>query len=720
MFEAIFKDEACRFLEATLNNEPEIISGIIANFVTGCTNWESHCEHERDRKRCLALISSGIGTRESSAGEWGENGCAFRGENTFEGGCFITEVVNTNDCGNVKAGSCRNSVQCNDERGIFGGFSAACAGEKEPGCGPARSVMAAIESLAHSRHASYVGRVTSAVQGVLAPLSDEQKEEILSHITGIQMYSHEPGKQCFETYLEGAIDWSAGTAAASSSAEGTEGDEQGSSEPGPEPAEEARYMIEVAVSADGFEPATVFAPCNYEPSSVTIQGEIVDDSGRPVAGAMVSLVGLGARIVTDETGRYSLTVPTDGDTPFSALRNVMIVRLVENLQATVTPISTVWANGREYEALLTVTAGGLPLATKEITLTDWKGFSHQGRTIDYVAVRHGNNIPLRLDDGGQARFRFEAPIVPRDKRAAIANPGSAFPVEGHFRVMLRGQSAETECAYRVASPFPKIGRIRVPGNVDAGLWQVSPSSIVIEDPDSNSFQVTVRGLGDFRTTQPGAATKNGMLSHELDGKHFEFLYRPRKEGLDPTAMPDVLDQFMNTSKNIYIGMATSVGGGMLLEKVQIRFGSGALDKGLSKIGLELDAGDLLAAGGNMANVSNLASGAYLDVTTMAEDPNNIQKHLIAGGNIVIGAVDTGMGIAGTLTTAQQALAWETAKAYWEYLKLINSVSDQYHELAEAYQGTIFHPILVTVEDESGHRTTASRACSVRVWKGGSQ
>ena len=497
-------------------------------------------------------------------------------------------------------------------------------------------------------------------------------------------------------------------------------EDPGEIEPEPESAEEARYMIEVGVSADGFEPSTVYAPCDYEPSSVTVSGVVLDDTRTPVRGARVTLAGLGAVDSTDSDGAYSLTVPTEGDTPFMARRDFVITRLVQDLHATLAPVSTVWANGREVEAVLTVTAEGLPLAGKEITLTDWKGFSHQGRQVDYVIPRRGNNIPLRLDDAGQARFRFEAPIVPSERGATIADPDSAFPVEGHFRVMVRGQDAETECDYSVASPFPRIGQIRVPGNVDAGLWQVSPSSIVIDDPDSSRFRVTVRGLGDFRTTQPGAATKKGVLSHELKGKQFEFLYRPPKGGLDPTAMPDVLDQFMNTSKNIYIGVATNVVGGMLIDKVQVLIPGDGLAKGLSKMGLNLDAGKLLDAGGNMANVINLGSGTYLDLTTVSEDPNNAQKKIVAGGNYIIGVVDTSMGFAGTLGTVQQKLAWEAAKAYWEYVKLMNSLTNQYQDLANAYQGTRFFPISVTVEDESGHRTTASRACSVREWAEGSK
>ncbi|MCJ7754710.1 MAG: hypothetical protein MUP13_09100, partial [Thermoanaerobaculales bacterium] len=227
--------------------------------------------------------------------------------------------------------------------------------------------------------------------------------------------------------------------------------------------------------------------------------------------------------------------------------------------------------------------------------------------------------------------------------------------------------------------------------------------------------VTVRGLGDFRTTQPGAATKKGVLSHELNGKTFDFLYRPPKGGLDPTALPDVLDQFMNTSKNIYIGVVTNVAGGMLLDEVRVVIPSGGIS-----LGLNLDAGELLNAGGNMANVVNVGSGAAMDTMTLAEDPDNVQNIVVAGGNLLIGVVDTRMGIASTLATVQQKLAWEAAKAYWEYVKLMNSLTNQYEEIGNAYQGTRFYPVEVTVEDESGHRTTASRACSVREWVGGSQ
>ncbi len=122
----------------------------------------------------------------------------------------------------------------------------------------------------------------------------------------------------------------------------------------------------------------------------------------------------------------------------------------------------------------------------------------------------------------------------------------------------------------------------------------------------------------------------------------------------------------------------------------------------------------------MANVINLGSGTYLDLTTVSEDPNSAGKKIVAGGNYIIGVVDTSMGFAGTLGTVQQKVAWEAAKAYWEYVKLMNSLTNQYQDLANAYQGTRFYPIQVTVEDESGHRTTASRACSVREWVEGSK
>lgn len=503
-----------------------------------------------------------------------------------------------------------------------------------------------------------------------------------------------------------------------------DGEEQGAeqieAEPPQEVDEEPLYLIEVAVSAEGFEPATASAPCYVEPSSVTVEGKVLDDARVPVPGARVVLEGLGAVVRTDREGRYSLTARTEGDTPFHAVRNIMIVRSIDELRATVTPSSTVWANGREVEAVLTVLADGRPYAGKIVTLTDWKAFSRGGDPVDYVVPGRGNHHNILLDEAGSAKFRFFAPVVPRDRGAAIQNPAEMFPVEGHLRVMVRNQDAETECDYRVDSPFPKIGRIRVPGNVDAGLWQVKPSTIEIEDPDSSRFTVTVRGLGDFRTTRPGAATKAGVLSHELVGNQFEFLYRPPKAAFDPSKLPDELDQFMNTSKNIYISVVTNVVGGMLVDKVQVVFPSDALGAYLVKKGMSIDANKLLDAGGNMANVVNLGTATYNDMSEIQADPDNPEKKVIAAGNYLIGVVDTAMGFAGTLGSVKAKLYWEGAKAYWEYVKLMNSLTNQYEEIGNAYQGTSFYPIEVTVEDESGHRTTTSRACSVRVWKGGSQ
>ena len=79
-----------------------------------------------------------------------------------------------------------------------------------------------------------------------------------------------------------------------------------------ESSDEARYMIEVAVSADGFAPDTVFAPCNIEPSSVTVSGRVIDDSGLGVSGARVTLVGLGATMTTDAAGTLQSDRPDRG------------------------------------------------------------------------------------------------------------------------------------------------------------------------------------------------------------------------------------------------------------------------------------------------------------------------------------------------------------------------------------------------------------------------
>ena len=138
------------------------------------------------------------------------------------------------------------------------------------------------------------------------------------------------------------------------------------------------------------------------------------------------------------------------------------------------------------------------------------------------------------------------------------------------------------------------------------------------------------------------------------------------------------------------------------------------------MGLNLDAGKLLDAGGNMANLVNLGSGTYLDSTAVSEDPDDPQKKIVAGGNYLIGVVDTSMGFAGTLGNLQQKLAWGSCQS----LLGVRQVDEQPDQPVRGDRQRLSRdpvlPVEVTVEDESGHRTTTSRACSVREWKGGSQ
>ncbi len=41
-----------------------------------------------------------------------------------------------------------------------------------------------------------------------------------------------------------------------------------------------------------------------------VTGTVTSDAGRPIAGVVVTVKGTNVRAVTDETGRYSINVPT--------------------------------------------------------------------------------------------------------------------------------------------------------------------------------------------------------------------------------------------------------------------------------------------------------------------------------------------------------------------------------------------------------------------------
>ena len=55
----------------------------------------------------------------------------------------------------------------------------------------------------------------------------------------------------------------------------------------------------------------------YMPSSIHITGVVRDEDGNPISGAIVRVVGLGVSVVTDEKGRYEISVPTKGKKPFN-------------------------------------------------------------------------------------------------------------------------------------------------------------------------------------------------------------------------------------------------------------------------------------------------------------------------------------------------------------------------------------------------------------------
>lgn len=319
MFEEIFKDDACTYLAAGIEGDDELISDYVARFVMACTNWEQGCIIENERRRCTASISGGSPPTPKPGTSDGldNNGCPTKITVTADGTCSETKVIHNKPCFSIKAGACKNSVVCGDDRGLFGKFSSLCGTRLEPGCGDALGALAEIRAAAYANYGTYLGRVNSAIASVLEPLNEEQKNSILGHIEGIEMYARGiPGHQCYETYFKGNIDWSDDT---------TSGQEEAT-------------QILVQAQMDGYESAEQsWAMPDASPSTIFVSGTVKNETGSPLANANVTLPDLGVTVTTNGTGRYLLTAEADGTEPFSGTWDFVLKKMVTAVDIEVTP-----------------------------------------------------------------------------------------------------------------------------------------------------------------------------------------------------------------------------------------------------------------------------------------------------------------------------------------------------------------------------------------------
>ncbi len=469
--------------------------------------------------------------------------------------------------------------------------------------------------------------------------------------------------------------------------------------------------FQVTAEKKGFEGADAsLEVTGLTPSTITVTGTVTAADGTPVEGCTVSAPKLGVSTVTDAAGNYTLTakVGPDGAPPYDLTHDFELQRRIEDFTARIVSPDALIANGRVQKVRILVEGAGRPYAAKKISVSFAPGpFRKDGEAVDYVT--HGSLFlrVLTTDAEGTVTLAIPAPVVVRSKLNNVLDSYPFFPVEG--RLLIEAVTDEASCTapLLLESPFPRIERFTVTGNIDAGTWQMTPSRVVVSDPDSRSFKIRVRGAGRFKTK--GGPIYPGGLWESITGNEFRFYYRPPQVGFDLNDQPDLWMSLLETNMKVAASFLATTLEGWALPKA-IEAGGGAKGgKALSE--------KILAVGKPAISEldyynSTMDTAEALGGSDSAYDKGLATLDWVIGGTGIVSDILQKGGPA----TLAEALTLEAMKAVYENAKTTYAIYKKYQDINNAYQDVIFIPLALTVEDPDGHRTHAMRACSVRIWK----
>ena len=449
---------------------------------------------------------------------------------------------------------------------------------------------------------------------------------------------------------------------------------------------------------------------------LNIEGKVYDDkTGKIIQNAKVILNIKGKEYITntDKNGHYSydVIINKNGSITINTTENLYLKQKPSKITAKVLSGELI-ANGKPQLIRLQISDKNGPVKNKVFFVSFVKEpITKNSSQVNYVK-RPFVDQSIKTDGNGIAVFKLKALIA--DKKRLNRNPfiGLLFPV--NIKLIIfddEGGTRETvgEVTLSYKSPYPKIKRFTVPGNLQAGHWQTVPSRIEIEDPDSKVFNIIIKGKGKFKRVGTPIYT-NGYKEYNYDKNVMEFYYASDEIGLDLNKQPDLWNELLETNaKNVLNvsfaileswGLGVAQKSGLAIPGIPKKLTSeGVLSTGkIGATGL-----DYYAATLNLFKVKEPKDISGTDIAdweiggvSLASDIYNLAK-----------GISTGLGA---------TLQVEAAKAIYENAKTVYNVYKKYQKINNAYKGVVFIPITLIVSDKDGHETMAITTCSVRIWK----
>lgn len=508
------------------------------------------------------------------------------------------------------------------------------------------------------------------------------------------------------------------------------------------------FAIAVRVDAEGYSTFTdTLYTEDFTPSTITLRGLVKDVAGSPVPGAMVSLPGLDAKVQSGPNGHYRITADAGGSKPFGLSLDLTLEQVFKNIEAKIVTDANIYANGRPVDVELYVKADGKPYRNKPVHVIQAGIFKIGERETGLVTLPKAASRKVLTDTQGRATVRLFGPRVLPGKISPWSEPMYLFPMQGF--VELRGEWDSTRhvmATYEVHDPFPRIAKTSMTHNVEEETWQIRPSRIWIDDPDSEKqggWRVTVTGPGDFKVRY--GKVHHNELYETAPQSPFAFHFRPPKIGYNLQDQPDLWGELLKTNmealKNVYLSILENdiLKNSAAIERL---YKDMPLNNDITLIGKDhwlsksyAKVSDYLDAESGNKVFSALGSGdrrgeAILDlmkngITALDRATDTIKMQELqpdsdgVTSQKVFASIDYALNMADSITGFlgmwDHNTYTEVAKLLWENSKTIYSVHAKNMEINNAILDEKQIPLTITVEDELGHATKKIVMVNALIW-----
>ncbi|WP_188020331.1 hypothetical protein [Deferribacter autotrophicus] len=439
---------------------------------------------------------------------------------------------------------------------------------------------------------------------------------------------------------------------------------------------------------------------------IIISGYVKDDLNNPIPNARILLPEYGNKEISANINGYykiDLTLDTQGKVA-NFTQDIVMHAKIGKLNVEILASKLV-ANGKFQNLKFKVSSPQKNMGNKTVEITFApNGYIKNGKTVNYL-TKTSFIKKVKLNANGIGVVKEIMPSVKKEKLNNIFNPSDYFPVTAKLVVEYPEADAKGETNVQLYSPFPKIKRVTIPGGIDEGLWQITPSTITIEDLDSNSFNIEVRGFGRFKL-KGGHITKTVLKEYRFTGNQFQFYYGAYKMGLDLNKEPDLWKELLITNLKVLGNFFITISEADLLKRVQKFKGNINLTNRITS--------DKVTS---LSKLRFAMRDFYHNTLSYYYDKD---KDYVKTADLVVGGVSIGYDIYSMIKklspTLGQSLQLETAKAIYENAKTIHKIYKQYRKISDSYQDVVFIPIYISVSDGDGYTTNTIRSISVKIWK----